>query len=186
MKNLIIYGASEFGQVIKPLAQQCGHEIVGFVDDWHVGNGIVAGDAMVDAFPPAQVDVVIGIGYRHLSARKKIFERIKSLGYSVAKLIHAKAIIDASAQIGEGAIIMAGAIVDVRARVGALAVVWPGAIVNHDSRIGDNSFLSPGAVICGHTEVAADCFIGAGAVVVDHLYIQPCSFIKAGSVFSGK
>ncbi len=183
--KLLVYGSGEFAIVVRDLAQQCGHEVSGFIDDFNVGPGILGDfDAVRLSYRPEEFGIAIGVGYKDLGARWSVFETVTAFGYAVPPLIHPRAYVRDSGLVGEGSFIMAGSIVDVGASVGELTVVWPGVVINHDSRIERNVFLSPNATICGSTVVNADSFIGAGAVVCEHRTVPARSFVKAGTVFS--
>lgn len=185
MKQLVIYGASEFGKVVKTFAESSGSDVRGFIDDWHSGADVVGGcETLLREFSPQKFDIAMAIGYRHQDERWNIYCRLKNEGYRFPALVHPRAIVDPTASVADGVFIMAGAIVDARATIEPLAVAWPGAIVNHDSTIGTNTFLGPGAIVCGRTSVGHGCFIGAGAVVTDHLIVPPKTFIKAADRYS--
>ena len=185
MTRLIVYGAGDFGQVVKPLAQECGFDVIGFIDDWHSGVDILGPSAgLPERFPPSGYQIAFAIGYRYMDARWRAFERLSRLGYEIPALVHPKAVVAVTATIDDGTFVMAGSIVDTRTHLGQLSVVWPGAIINHDAIIGGNTFLSPGCIVCGHSEIGAGSFIGAGAVVVDHVRVPPGAFIKAATRYA--
>jgi sugar O-acyltransferase (sialic acid O-acetyltransferase NeuD family) len=183
---ILVYGCAEFGQVVKNLVQNCGHEFVGFIDDYKEGDGIYNYDLADPYILREDTGIVIAVGYKDLRTRWAIYQKVKADGYKVPSLIHPKAVVDESAKIGEGAIVMAGAVVDYNAEIKDLAVLWNGVVVNHDSVIGENTFLSPSSTICGCTTIGRDCFIGAGAVVPDHVKVPDGSFVRAGSVYVPK
>lgn len=183
--KLLVYGSLEFGRVLRELVISCGHEFVGFIDDFHGGEAVVGTYAEASQrYPSDAYGIVIGIGYNNLAARLGIYRKVRSDGYSSPTLIHNQACVHQSATIGDGSIIMSGAIIDVFSILGDIVVMWPGAVVNHDSTIGSNTFISPNATICGFVRVGGNCFIGAGAVVVDHRVVPDETFVKAGVVFS--
>ncbi|SDH63692.1 hypothetical protein [Nitrosomonas sp. Nm132] len=183
-KPILIYGASEFGKVVKDLAGQCGFKVLGFVDDWNAGSDILGPwSRMRDRFPQGSVAIALAVGYRHMAARLTLFRQLTSEGYSLPALIHPRAYVRDPSCIGAGSLIMAGAVVDTYVQIGPLCVLWPGAVINHDSQIGGNCFISPNATICGAVTMGESCFIGAGAVVVDHIDMPASSFVKAGTVY---
>lgn len=185
MKPILVYGSKDFALVIRDLVEQCGRTFAGFIDDTTSGPEIVGDYAHVlNAYPPHDFDLVIAIGYNHLTARWNVYQRGISDGYTVPVLMHPRAYVRNPNAIGAGAFVMAGAIVDIGATVGELAVLWPGANVSHNSAIGANTFLSPNATVCGFTHIGRGCFIGAGAVIVEKMEVPPSHFIKAGTVYS--
>lgn len=187
MKQILVYGSREFGQVVRDLAGQCGYHFAGFIDDVDAGSEILGPWHVVSRErDPALHSVAMAIGYGHLRERRALCERVSAQGYDTPALIHPRAYVRDAGAIGAGTFVMAGAIVDFAARVGPFAVLWPGATINHHARVGANTFISPNAAICGYSVVEDDCFIGAGATIVDHRMVPSGSFVKAGSVFAGQ
>ncbi|MCR8635983.1 hypothetical protein [Paenibacillus radicis (ex Xue et al. 2023)] len=187
MSKIIIYGSKDFAYVIKSLVEDCGHEFVGFIDDYNDGEFVIGTYSDVKTkYPPHLYDIVIAIGYNNLDARWKVYQKILVDGYNIASLVHPTALISKSCEIGNGVIIMVGAIIDTNCVLNDLVVVWPGVVINHDSIIGENNFLSPNSTICGFVYTEQSCFIGAGAVIVNHTVVPQSSFIKAGQVYYQK
>ena len=184
MARVLVYGSRDFGSVLRRLTIQCGHDFIGFIDDWHTGEEVLGTfDTVRDSLPPGSCEVVLGIGYKHLAARRKLLIDLHQRGYATCSLLHPAAVISPDARIDPGVAIMAGAIIDGNAVVEPGCVVWPGAVVNHDVRVGPNSFVSPNATLCGYVTLGESCFVGAGATVVDHTEVPDNTFIKAGSVY---
>ena len=185
-KAVLIYGASEYGAVLRDLVSDLGLAFAGYVDDWNAGTGVIGGFAeMVRNCKADECDVVIAVGYKHLRARRELAQRIKAHGFGLPSLVHSRAYLSATARLSEGCVVMAGAIVDTSAALGELTVLWPGAIVNHHSILEGNTFMCPASTVCGNTRVGIDCFVGAGATVVDGIVVPAATFVKAGSVYSG-
>jgi sugar O-acyltransferase (sialic acid O-acetyltransferase NeuD family) len=182
----LVYGSSDFAIVLEDFLKFHELPFCGFIDDFKKGERIVGTFSEVKTqYDPAQYAIVLGVGYKDLSARHEVFQRIKAAGFRLATLIHKNAYVRCQDHIREGAIVMANATVDCNAVIGEAAVLWPGAVVNHDSVIGKNTFLSPSATVCGFVNVGANCFVGAGAVVVDHVNVPDGTFIKANSLYGG-
>jgi len=203
MKKILVYGAAEFGQVVKNLVQICGHDFAGFIDDYNTPTNDVWFGTYEDikagwlrhegrlSFECGKIRskdyaIAIAIGYKSLETRWKIYEKVKADGYKVVSLIHPQAIVDRTARMGEGVMVMSGAVLDYNAEIKDLVVMWNGAIVCHDDVIGENTFLSPNSTVCGFNAVGRNCFIGAGAVISDHLVVPDNCFVKAGDVSIGE
>lgn len=184
--RILVYGSREFALTVSDLVRHCGHEVVGMVDDYNSGAGILGTfDEILQSHPPSKFGIAMAIGYSHIAARWSAWERVCSAGYHAPALIHPNAYVADTAQIGTGTMIMAGAIVDGRAEVDDLVVLWPGVCVNHDVKINRNTFVSPNATLCGFAQVGAHSFIGAGAAVADHCQVPEASFIKMLARFAG-
>ncbi|MBU0664948.1 MAG: hypothetical protein KJ990_10445 [Proteobacteria bacterium] len=184
--NYLIYGSNNFALMLKDFLEFHDLKFCGFIDDFRTDDTIIGTFAdVIERYHPTDYEIVLGIGYRNLSARLKTFERIKSAGFNVATLIHRNAYVRSLANIQEGAIVMANATIDYNAMIGKATVIWPGVVVNHDSKISINTFLSPSATICGFVNVGESCFVGAGAVIVDHVDVPNGTFIKANTLYKG-
>jgi len=184
MNGVLLFGGGSYSTTVSRLAQDCGHRVVGCIDDLNTGNNVLGTlSEVVLSHPPDQYSVAVAIGYNDLAARKAAYERLKATGYSICTLIHPNAYVSMDAVVEVGAMLMVGAIVDTRARVGEFSVLWPGACVNHDSFIGENTFLSPGTIVCGNARVGSSTFVGAGANILDGAIVPENSYIKAGTLF---
>lgn len=76
-----------------------------------------------------------------------------------------RAVISASAQIGEGCAASAGAYVEGDAVLGAGVILYPGVYVGRGVRIGANTVVFPNAVLREYITVGRDCIIHSGAVL---------------------
>lgn len=184
--RILIYGSKSFASTVAELVTDCGHDVVGMVDDFNAGEGILGTfEDVLRTYPPQDFGISIAIGYTNIPARWAVWERVRSAGYHSPALIHPAAYVAKSARVGNGAMVMAGAIIDVRADIGELAVVWPGACINHDALVGANCFISPSVTLCGFARIGAHSFIGAGSVVVDHGNVPEGGFIKMFTRYVG-
>lgn len=185
--KIIVYGSQEFGKTVKDLLLQCDYNFAGFIDDYNTGDEILGDfEKVTKKYSSEQYKIVIAIGYKDLSARWEVYQRVHALGYQLPTIIHPKAYVRDPTKIGQGTMIMAGAIVDTSVNIEPLVVAWPGVVINHDCTISANTFISPNATICGAVHIGKNTFIGAGAVIVDHTTVPPNSFIKAGTVYVGQ
>jgi sugar O-acyltransferase (sialic acid O-acetyltransferase NeuD family) len=178
--RLLIYGSRSFSQTVADLARDCGHDVVGMIDDLSNGPGILGTfEQATHAYPDC--GIALGIGYNNLAARWSAWHRIRGIHRETPALVHPKAYAAPSAVIGAGCFVMAGAIVDRQARLGEAVVLWPGACISHDVQIDDNCFISPNATLCGFVHVGGHSFIGAGAAVADNCVLAEHSFVKMNS-----
>lgn len=183
--RLLVYGSQTFALTAAELAFHCGHEVLGFVDDYSKSANVIGSfDHISRTYAAESYGFILAVGYNDLRARWVAWERVRCAGYCLPSLVHPRAYVADTAQVGDGCMIMANATVDVRATLGDGVVVWPGACINHDSRIDKNSFVSPNAVVCGHARVGAHCFIGAGAAIADSRVVPDSSFIKMLSAYT--
>ncbi len=180
----LIYGASDFGILLKDFLDFHAMPFGGFIDDFRKNHSVIGTfEDVVNHKSSSECEIVLGLGYNNLPARLNIMNRIRASGFRLATLIHQNAYVRDPSNVHQGSIIMANVTIDYNVIIAEAAVLWPGVVVNHDSRIGRNTFLSPSATICGFVNIGESCFIGAGAIVIDHVDVPSGSFIKAGALY---
>jgi len=186
-KNILVYGARDFGKIVKNLVKQCGFNFIGFISDLDTGQEIIGDfESVLNRYPPNLYEIVIALGYSNLKSRWSIYQKVIEHGYKVPSLIHPNSYVCQTSIIKQGTIIMAGSVLDFNSYIDELVVVWPGAIVGHNSYIGKNTFLSANCNICGFVKIGQHCFIGVGAIVLEHLKIPEKTFLRAGRIYSNK
>lgn len=159
----------------------------GFIDDGNIGKDILGSfDQVLTSHPPERFDMALAIGYKNLDARWKVYKKVRDAGYLFPPLIHPRADLHGSVEVGDGCLVMAGALLDVNSCLESVSVLWPGVVISHDSIIGENTFVSPNATVCGFSSVGSHSFVGAGAVIPDHVKVPDRSFIRAGSLYCEK
>jgi hypothetical protein len=136
--DLLIWGAGGHAAVVADVARLTGWTVVAFVDDspaarpgrmW-CGAPVVdvpAAEALVRGGVP---DAAIAIG--HPRARLEKADRLLSWGCHLPPLVHPRAVVAESAELGAGAAVFAGAVVQPLARIGPLAIVNTLASADHD------------------------------------------------------
>jgi sugar O-acyltransferase (sialic acid O-acetyltransferase NeuD family) len=195
--KLIIYGSSDFGlqtyNLIK-FHRSHDYEFTGFIDDTKTpgtviveGFTVLGGLSYLESYPFNIQDTAIflSIGYKDLSARYRIFQKCKEIGFFFPNFIHPNAHIEEDLIIGEGNYIMAGAAIDQSVRVGDLNFIDLGCIVGHNSTIKNNNYVSAGTVIAGFASIGSNNFIGIQTSIADNIKIDNDNFINAASLIAG-
>lgn len=85
--------------------------------------------------------------------------------FKPAPKIHPTAVIDPSAQIGEGVSIGAHVVIESGVKVGNHACIHPNVVIYPGVSIGDRTVLHANCTIQERTQIGADCVIHAGAVI---------------------
>lgn len=183
--KVLVYGSGDFGRVVSALAIACGYEFSGYIDDLFTSDSVVGTYAQCRiSHPPSQHAIAIAVGYRWMSKRELLLQKIQADGYVTPPLIHPKAYVTDTAHIGAATIVMMSAVIDVLAVVNNLCVIWPGAIINHEAQLEQNIFVGPNTTVCGKCKIGSNSFLGAGATIVDHVQVPQHTFVKAGAVFT--
>lgn len=146
----------------------------------------ILGDAQWLAQHP-ETWVVVAVG--DPAKRRAIVQRLQAQvpGVRFATLVHPRAWVASSVQLGEGALVFAGCLLNVDVTVGVHASLNLGCSISHDCELGDFVSLGPGVHLAGGacvgsgsdlgvgvsvrpmTRVGQDCVVGAGAAVVKDL-----------------
>jgi UDP-3-O-[3-hydroxymyristoyl] glucosamine N-acyltransferase len=79
--------------------------------------------------------------------------------------IHARAVVEAGARLGQGASVGPLCFVGAGAEVGERVVLHPGVIVGPRARVGADSVLHPGVVLYADVALGQRCLIHAGTVI---------------------
>lgn len=164
-KPLLILGAGGHGKAIAEAALLSGAwQSVVFVDDrwphlrqsfgWPVvadmaGLGSIAADAAIAA-----------VGNNAL--REQWVRAIRNTGLPLATVIHPRACVSASAQVGGGTAIMALAMVGVDVQIGEGAILNANVTVDHDACLGAYAHLGVGVQIAGGVAIGARAWLQAG------------------------
>jgi len=186
---IVIGGGGHAKVLIDALLGSCV-EVLGATDTDPVrvdccicGVRVLGDDGILLRYAPDAVRLVNGLGsVSHTTARQKIYEKYKTLGYSFETVVHPSAVISRDVQLSEGVQVMAGAIVQAGSRIGANTIINTRAIVDHDCEIGAHVHLAPGAILCGGVNVGSGTHIGTGAVVIQNIRVGHHDIVGAGSV----
>lgn len=191
MKRIVILGGGGHARVLIDLIRVVNeYEIAGILDsrlnkeDTIAGIPIVGGDDMLHGlFSDGITLACIGVGsVGDNSIRKRLYEKVKQVGFAVPCLVHPKAVTSDGSRICEGVQVMAGTVIQSNAFIGENSIINSGAIVDHDCVVGKHVHISPGAVLSGGVILGERVFIGAGATVIQGVKIGSNALVSAGAV----
>jgi len=185
-RRLFILGAGGHARAVADVAVASGWTVAGFTDRRGAdpARGVVGDDGvLVELSAAGAMDAgVVGVGNSALPRRAALFEHLRHLGVLTPILVHPRAVVSASARIGDGAVLFGGVVVGAGVEVGVNVVVYSGTVVEHGSRIGEHAYLSPGAILSGEVIVEPGAFVGAGAVVLPGVTVGKAAVVAAGAV----
>ena len=184
-RRLAIVGASALGQQLKGHAEATDlYDVVGFFDDFAVPAADVLGktDAIDDVYLANRFDcLAIGVGYKAMVFRDAMAQKWTGR-IPLARIVHRSAVVDASAIVGEGVVLLANAVLDQRVELGSNCFLSLAATISHDTVIGDSTYISPKATVCGNCKIGRRVFLGAGCVIRDGITICDDAVVGAGAV----
>lgn len=178
MNKLGIIGSGELGaQILNIARQQNIFDIVGFFDDYEnihekYGTRVLGPlNAIEKCIRNGQVTCLsLAIGYKHMGARKALYERFSEL-CPFATIVHPFSFIDETALVGPGCIIYPGTVIDKNVVVRENTVLNNGCIISHDSIVGPHSFLSPNTALAGFVSIGECAYLGISTTVIDNISI---------------
>lgn len=189
MKTLAIIGSGHLGQQIAHYAVSDNHygKVV-FFDDvstekYSNGIEILGTSAVIEsAFAKQQFDeILIGIGYKYLSVRKELFEKL-SPKIPFGKIIHSTVWVDQTAEIQQGCVIYPGSVIDAHAVISENTILNVSCTIAHDTTIGKHSFLSPRVAVAGFVTTGEKCILGINCTIIDNISIVAGTQIGGGTV----
>lgn len=187
MKKIAIIGSSDLAVQVSHLALSTKqYNLVGCFDDFapkgtKVGESFVIGqlDEVYEWYNEKRIDaLVVGVGYARIEYRKKVFQKFSSF-IPFANIIHETAIIDDSAKLGQGLVIMAGCIVDFFTTIEDNVLLNIGSKIAHHSIIKSHSFLAPNVSVAGFTTIGECCNLGISTTVINNVLI--CDYVRTGA-----
>lgn len=118
----------------------------------------------------------------HNGIREKIYNQVKNILGNPVNAIHPKAIVSASAKMGNGVMVAANASINPIVEIGNGVICNTSCSIDHECIIEDFAHIAPGAVLCGNVKVGKGSFIGAGAVIKQGVTIGDNVMVGAGTV----
>jgi len=97
-------------------------------------------------------------------------------------VVHPRAVVAGSAQLGPGSLVAAQAVVAPCAQTLAGAIINHGAVVDHDCHVGAYTHIAPSASLGGGVFVGDRVLVGAGARILPGVHIGDDVVIGAGAV----
>ena len=96
-------------------------------------------------------------------------------------IIAPSAIVDPTAEIEDGSLILHHAIVNAESKIGFGAIVNNGVIVDHECSVGNFVHLAPGVILCGRVTIGEQAFVGAGTTIKQNTYVARLATVGLGS-----
>lgn len=186
--------------VIDAIKASCYYNILGIVDDCAKKGDLVCGyevmgnikDTLTELYTKGLRLVINCIGGMASSiedplftARQRVAEDLKNMGFLLPNVIHPKAILEPTCKLGEGNVILAGANIGSKAVVGDNCYINTNTMVSHECVLGNGVRIAPGAILAGRITVGDNTLVGMGSTVYMDVKIGKNVIIYNGvNVFS--
>jgi sugar O-acyltransferase (sialic acid O-acetyltransferase NeuD family) len=177
--------------VIEILAADSVYEVIGLLDAerGRVGTSmhgipVLGGDDLLDQQYHGGVShAFIGLGgAADNGPRRRLFEKVRAVGFDVVTVVHPHAVVSPSATLGRGATVAANAVIGPDASLGENVIVNTGAVVDHDCSVGSHVHVAIGARLASGVVLEDGVHVGAGATVLQGLRVGEDAVIGAGAV----
>lgn len=183
--KLLLLGAGGHAKAVIEVARAAGAELAGLIaanSARHVMDVPVIGTD--DDLPRLRAEGIeaafAAIGDN--AVRQRLILTLRGLGFALPSLLHPRAVISASATLGEAVVAMPLAFVGAEASIGDGVILNAGAIVEHDARIGAAAHIAPGAALAGHVTVGERALVGVGAAARPGVRIGADAIVGVGAV----
>ncbi len=189
MGKFAFIGFGDLGNYVRDTIldfQEAGAHSLVYFDD----NLAASGDPDAKPFASyvddeyADYDFYICLGYRHLSLKGNIINKLLSLGRSVPHFVHPSSYVHPTVKLGPGSWIYPGCSIDRNTVIGLGSWIANGDVIPHDCHIGECCWFGASVTLSGKVHVGNRTFIGSGSVVSNALQIGSDVIIGLGSVIT--
>jgi len=179
---IAIIGAGDGGRELLDLL---GSVCCVFVDDDIAKHGqFIGGRKIVGGLDWLKgKSIVVTCSIHNPLIRRQLVNRLEGLCQASWKnVISTQAMVQPSAELGDGVIIYPGAVIGTDVRLGNHCIVDKGATLSHDVRLHKFCTVCPGAHLAGYVACDTGAFIGMGACVLPGVTIGQYAVVGAGAV----
>lgn len=134
-------------------------------------------------FPADRFSAHVALSSTHLNRpRKRLYQHVKGLGYTLPSYVSTRAFVWRNVQIGDNTFIFENNVLQYHVRVGSNVVLWSGNHVGHRTVIRDHTFVSSHCVISGFCDIGESSFLGVNSTFGDHVAIPKDTVVGAGAL----
>jgi sugar O-acyltransferase (sialic acid O-acetyltransferase NeuD family) len=180
-RELFLAGAGSFALEVADWAAAAGMRVAGLID-LHDGDLVGSEIGGVPVISPDSPGEGRGVAIAAGGDRGAHWELIGAQGWRPCSIVHPRASIAASAELGGGVVAGPGAIVGAQSKIGAHALLSRGVLVGHHVNVERFVSLLPGANVASHTRIGLAATLGMGAIVIDHTLVGAAAVVAAGAV----
>ena len=190
MRDLVIFGAGDLAEVAWAyFSHDSDYSIAAFtVDDQYAsaeefrGRPLVPFSSLLHRYPPQSHDLFVAMGFKNLNhARADVYQRCKSMGYTLATYVSSKISECGHWSVGDNCFILEQNVIQPFVRIGNNVVIWSANHIGHHSVIGDHCFLSSQVAISGRCKIGDYTFMGVNASTAHGVTIGSDCLIGAGA-----
>jgi sugar O-acyltransferase (sialic acid O-acetyltransferase NeuD family) len=188
MRVVAVYGASQGGiALVEAIRAMGGYEVVAFIDDTAqlIGTQVFGLPVWSGQQLESLTSLRVGALASHIAVREfrlKMRNRAVAAGLTMLNVIHPRAYLSPSVQLGVGNVIKAGAILETEVRLGDCCIIDNGVVVPHHNVIRDACHLAPGVAMGGGCSLGERTLVGVGSRISSRIQIGRNVIVRPGSV----
>jgi len=158
--SLQIKGAASLGEATPgEISFFANRKYIGLLRRTHASAVFVPAD-FAEAITPAQIRVP-----NPTKAFEQVVLKFAPKAIAFTPEIHSTAVVDASAQLGEGVSIQPHAVIEAGARIGDDTIIGAGSYIGHETVIGPGCLIYPRVTIRERSRIGSRVIIHSGAVI---------------------
>jgi len=188
--EIIIYGKGDLAKLIfYYLNTDSDYKVVAFCVDKDyldsesfLGLPLISIDNIEKYYPPKNYKSLVTVGYKNMRARKEMFLRMKSKGYSFINYISSNSIVSNNVRFGENNIILDGCIIEPFVEIANNNILWSSVTVCHNVKIHSHCFIASRTLIGGFSEIKDNCFLGFDSTIIQNIVIEEETLVGAKSL----
>ena len=188
-KKIIMIGNGSYSETLSYYVNAITDwEVVAYSDELVEGNNAVHNgkpfiniNILPQIYPNTDFEVLIAVGYHKMNTnRKRIYEKIKAMGYRMPNLIHPTAILN-NAKIGEANVILENCVFEPSVTMGNNIIMWSCVLLGHNTVIADHNHFAAVSMIAGNVHVDESCFLGNHSTVKDGVALGKYTLVGANA-----
>ena len=189
MKNIIVFGAGEFGTLIQNvMSYNQDFQIAAFGDDNMDKSKITTGNVPLfnqgDLFQFAKENdiqtAIVAIGNNRVRGVK--YNLFKDAGFEMLSIVHPKALIDTKVVFGDNVIIEMGTAIHTHSKIGNNVFLGGDALIGHHNIIGNHVLVGGNASFGGAVVVEDYASVGVGSSIKPGVNIGKGAIVGVGAV----
>ena len=188
MEQIVIWGTGAHAvAIVDAIKEKCEPQVWALIcengaarEEWsRSGLRIIVKEDLPEARDFGVRRLIVAISDN--SARASCARWVNDQGFSLLAVVHPRAVISPSAEIGKGSFVEAGAVINPGARIGEAVFVGSGASIDHDCQIEDAASIAAGVILGGVVTVGKRSRLDHGTCVRDGVTIGHDAVITMGS-----
>jgi sugar O-acyltransferase (sialic acid O-acetyltransferase NeuD family) len=193
MRDLVVYGASGFGQQVMFWTEDANvadprFGILGFIDDDREAHGatrtgypVLGSVEWLRARAGEGDRVAVVLGLADPKVKRAVVDGLADLELEFPTVIHPSAVVSRHADVRPGATVGPANVLSVGVEVGDFATVNTACTLGHDARVGAYATLLPGVNVSGHVTVGEGVSVGTGSAITQNVEIGSGTTVGAGA-----